>query len=339
MRPQLFVIPAPDAPPSGGNLYNEGLLQALCELSAPSERADWQRGTPAELPARVPAAVVWIDSLYIAQLRQLRAHISPQAQVRLLAHALPSDLAAAAGVADAALAADERALLASFAGALAPSGSMAETLAQRAPGLPCWTIEPAIVRVPPRRTADLSLPRALLVANVTPNKGVLGLLEALAARVRAGDRFHLRCLGRLDVEPAYAADCQAVVARSPLLSTRVAWLGVKTLHEVHDELAQCHVLLSASRSESFGMAVADACASGCVVLARAAGHVCRLVDTTAGGALLSDDAALAEAFLGLCRTPATLRERLAQAARTPLAPRGWHDAAREFLRHDSVQDG
>jgi glycosyltransferase involved in cell wall biosynthesis len=100
---------------------------------------------------------------------------------------------------------------------------------------------------------------------------------------------------------------------------------------VLDELAQAHVLVSASRSESFGLAVSDARASRCVVLARAAGHVAQLVSAAAGGALLADDGELVQALLALCRDPAALRERLERAALHALPTRSWHEAAADLL--------
>jgi glycosyltransferase involved in cell wall biosynthesis len=164
-------------------------------------------------------------------------------------------------------------------------------------------------------------------------------LHALASRARESDDFTLRCIGRFDLDLPYGEACRRARDDEPLLAARVELVGVQTQAQVLDELARAHVLISASRVESFGMAIADARASGCVVLARAGGHVARLVDAEAGGCVVADDAALAEAFLACVRDRAALSERLRRAAARRLAPRSWDDVARAFLAFRAAQAG
>jgi glycosyltransferase involved in cell wall biosynthesis len=250
-----------------------------------------------------------------------------------LLHALPSTLARAEGRVDAELLRHERAELAAFDCALVTSATAAEALAQLAPHLPAWVVEPAIFAAPPGLRGTSDPVRALVVANLTPNKGVLPWLGALAPRVRADDVFSLRHMGRLDLDPGYAEACLHKVRSTPALASRVAFDGVKTHAALLAELARAHVLISASRVESFGMAIADARASGCVVLARAGGHVERLVTVQAGGSVLGEDDALADTFLSCVRDRASLQERLRRASAQRLAARSWHEVAREFTRY------
>jgi glycosyltransferase involved in cell wall biosynthesis len=90
------------------------------------------------------------------------------------------------------------------------------------------------------------------------------------------------------------------------------------------------VLLSASRVESFGMAIAEARASGCAVIARRGGHVAELVTPAAGGELVDDDPALVRALLALARDPVLRARRVALAEAGRLAARSWAAVASEF---------
>jgi glycosyltransferase involved in cell wall biosynthesis len=325
----LFVVPGAGGLPTGGNVYNDGLLAALAARGFAYARRDAAELLGCAVPTLHER--VWIDSLYLDQLSALRERLSGVRRLGLLLHALPSTLAHAAGRADAALRARERELLAGFDCALVTSTTTARALHELAPRLPTWLLEPAIKPAPGGLRALRDSVRALVVANLTPNKGVLPWLEALAARVRADDAFTLRCLGRWDLDPAYAAACRGLVAETPALAARVTLTGPEPPPRVAAALAQAHVLISASRFESFGMAIADARASGVVVLAHAGGHVAELVDSEAGGALLADDGALADAFLACVRERARLAERLARAAARPLAARSWDEVACAFL--------
>ena len=158
-------------------------------------------------------------------------------------------------------------------------------------------------------------------------------LRALAAQLRDDDAFTLRCIGRTDLDPGYARACAELVNAEARLSARVVLVGVQSPAEVALWLARAQLLISPSRYESFGMALADARASGRVVLAHAGGHTERLVEAAAGGALCTDDAALASAFLRCVRDRAELAERLSRAHARRLSPRSYHEVAREFLAH------
>jgi glycosyltransferase involved in cell wall biosynthesis len=92
------------------------------------------------------------------------------------------------------------------------------------------------------------------------------------------------------------------------------------------ELARAHVLVSASRIESFGMAIAEARACGCVVLARKGGHVESQLDDP----VANSDAELADQLLELARDSSLLHARLARVKPPPA--RSWSDVAREFMR-------
>ncbi|HEY6877083.1 MAG TPA: glycosyltransferase [Polyangiales bacterium] len=306
----LFVVPGPEAPISGGNRYNDALIGAL--RASRVEAAALNR----DVLARVPGPL-WVDSLYLTSLTEIRA-LAGARPLGLLAHSLPSQLARAAGEPEPALEERERAWLAMVERAVAPSDTMRGWLIERAPSLKVRVVEPGVIGAPDaRREGPL---RALMIANLLPNKGVLPFLEALAARLRPSDVFTLRIIGRADLASTYAARCRA------LAEPRIVFAGGLPFETLLRELARSHVLVSASRSESYGMALADARACGCVVLARDGGHAAALAD------VVDDDDALADALLSLVRDERALAHRLAHAQRTRLPPRGWEEVAHEFLR-------
>lgn len=312
----LFVVPGPDAPISGGNRYNGALLEALgvqridADELVPFALEDW-------------SGALWVDSLYLAQLPRIRARARCARSLGLLAHSLPSQLAQAAGHADGRLVQRERALLALLDRAVAPSETMRGWLAERAPSLPVRVVPPAHEALPANRSeAALT---GVLVANLLPNKGVLPFLQVLTASLRPDDALTLRVIGRLDLDRAYAAQCLAYA------EPRIVFCGELPFAQLLAEYARAHVLVSASRAESYGMAIAEGRASGCIVLAHAGGHVVHLHDA-ASGSLVDDDQALADALVGLVRDrkERTRRSLRAEAARP--AARSWGEVAREFSR-------
>jgi glycosyltransferase involved in cell wall biosynthesis len=195
-------------------------------------------------------------------------------------------------------------------------------------------VEPARERAPGTRTHDGAL-RAVVVANIIPNKGVLPLLQALRSQLEvcspevSSSLLRVHIVGRRETDPEYTRACERELATSGALAACVQLVGTASYESLLGELGAAHVLLSASRVESYGMAIADARAAGCVVLARRGGHVEHLVSTEAGGALVDDDDALVTLLLGLVADRQSLAIRLALAARHKPPARGWDDVARE----------
>ncbi|HEX5660566.1 MAG TPA: glycosyltransferase family 4 protein [Polyangiales bacterium] len=303
----LFVVPGPEAPVSGGNRYNDALIHALG-----AARID-----AAALDVHALASEVWVDSLYLTLLPRLRGRVR---QLGLLAHSLPSLLAQAAGQRTEI---DERALLGLLDCAVAPSETMRDWLLERAPGLRVRVVEPAVHALPVRAKAGAL--HAVLVANLLPNKGVLPFLASLASKLHPQDQFTLRVIGRLDLDREYAARCVAFA------ESRVVFVGGVPYAELLAEYARAQVCVSASRSESYGMAVAEARASGCIVLARGGGHVAKLLDP-ASDVLVESDDALVDALLELVRDPRRCAKRSRRALASRAATRSASDVAREFLR-------
>lgn len=158
--------------------------------------------------------------------------------------------------------------------------------------------------------------RLLCVGPVSRLKGYDVLLDALE---RLTDLpWGLRCAGSLDVDPACATDTLQRIAEGPLAG-RVELLGALPPDRLASQLAAADLLVSASRTESYGMALAEALARGIPAVATDVGGVREAVGATVSGqpAVLvpsGDPTALATA-LRAWLTDAALRERLRDAAR------------------------
>jgi glycosyltransferase involved in cell wall biosynthesis len=173
----------------------------------------------------------------------------------------------------------------------------------------------------------------LCVAAVHPGKGHDLLFDALA---QLGDRaWTLTCVGSLEIDPDYVAGLQSqVYARA--WEHRVTFTGPLTgvaLSAAYDAADLC---VLASRSESYGMVVAEAVARALPVVATDVGGVAEALgqDDHGGrpGLLVSpeDTDGLAWALMRWLDEP-DLRAVLAASARVRrLQRRGWDTAAKEL---------
>lgn len=169
-------------------------------------------------------------------------------------------------------------------------------------------------------------PHVVCVGTVTPAKGQRLVATALAATPMAA-RCELALLGDTATAPDYVRD----VCRSASPAT-VRLAGVRTPIEVAAELGAADLFVSASRSESFGMAVAEAAACGVPVLAFATGEIGTFVLDGANGWLVPADASdqvFAARLQALLAEPAALRAARAAARRPPLGD--WDEATRRFV--------
>jgi glycosyltransferase involved in cell wall biosynthesis len=322
-----FVVPPLTGPITGGTLYNRELVAALqalgsvrvLDLSAP------------ELGAALGATEnVWVDSLYLTAVPALKRQA--RGRLGLIVHYLPSFVALGRVAASAELSPAERAALRSADAFLVTSAFMRDALeALVAPNQkPIFVVEPgsrAELALAPGDAAEL---RAVLIGNLVPGKGIEPWLRALAAALAESDRLHVSIVGSLVAEPDYAASCQRLVLESPLLARCVSFLGPLSPSETWALLARAGVFVSASRMESFGMALSEAKVMGVPILARAGGNTAAHIDRNAGGELVATDAELARACLEMARDPTLLRERVTRARAHAPRAKSWHSAAEGF---------
>jgi glycosyltransferase involved in cell wall biosynthesis len=326
--PLVFVLPEAHGGISGGNIYNAQLIAALRALGVAVSTMSIGEFTAT---GAGDAGLCFIDTLNLAEFLAAQGARRGRAY-GLIVHHLPS-LEPDISPADEALAIEARALPL-FERYLSTSQFTTALLCAR--GIPAG----AILTVPPGLPARVAArPRpalpplsALLVANLIPRKAVLELLQALLVAGVADADLRLTIVGRSDIDPGYAAQCGALVAARPELAQRVVLRGVLPYERMGELYAKAHVLVSAARMETYGMALAEAHAHGLPILASEGGNVREHFRHGHDGLLFDSVPALARGLLELARAPTRLRSLLDEAERAASsATYTWDDAARTLL--------
>jgi glycosyltransferase involved in cell wall biosynthesis len=325
---QVFVLPQDRRSPSGGNLYNRFLLKALrargfafSVLTIETALRDARRARPTRY---------WLDSLLLDRMAELRTLAAASSECYVIVHYFPSLQPALGARARSAWRRLEDTAFTSADGFLATSDFAAAELAGRGTGTrPLLVVPPAPVVTPgPAARARAPGFRALMVANLVPGKGVLEFLEAFAPRAPGGD-FSLEIAGSGDADTPYAERCRRVVARHEALRGRVRFLGALSLASLRRAYERNTFFISASRMESFGMALGEARAFGLYLLAREAGNVANLVAAPIGEVFTSDDTLAARA--ARIAGDAALAGRLRGAMPAPAPGASWGETAALFL--------
>jgi glycosyltransferase involved in cell wall biosynthesis len=184
-----------------------------------------------------------------------------------------------------------------------------------------------------RPSADVRHGRRLAVvcvANWLPNKGVVDLLDAVAAL--PPDHVTLHLAGRDDVAPDYTSAVQARLATAEL-ADRVVVHGTLERQQIADLFAGADVLALPSRRETYSTVLAEALAAGLPVVAWRTPHAEQVVADGVEALLVppGDITALSGALSSLA-TDERRRALLAAAARRRGAtlPR-WSDTAAAFF--------
>ena len=328
-------MPDLQGPLSGGTLYNRELVRELQILGVPVSALEPDAALVA-LTAGEPA-VYWVDTLFLGHFEALWRANRKRSVLGLLAHYLPSLVARGEAVPSDGLQRDESFALQHCDVALAPSGYLKNALIRLGLAAPCLVVEPGcLTHGLANKPTDADGVRALMIANLTPGKGVEPFLRALAKQLLHSDAFQLEIAGRLDIDAAYALACLKTVQEHARLAERVVFSGGLPPALVGERLRASNLLISASRMESFGMAVAEALTVGVPVAALGRGNVIELVQSAAGSVLAASDEALAEACLALARDPAA-HVRAVERAQTHLRrPRSFAAAAEDFARQISA---
>jgi glycosyltransferase involved in cell wall biosynthesis len=320
----LFVTPPLDGPATGGTLYNRQLLAALADSS--KDLTFEQQSLDGMLAA---ADQVWVDSLYLAELPGLRQRVSAGARVGLLLHYLPSLLGSPALRTAAELSEQERRALEAADMIITPSEYLRQLVAEIMPGKRCACVTPGI-RVTQPGGASTRDGSALMICNVTENKGVWQFLSELARVVPEEADFDITIAGDLQLEGVYARHCQALCEQHAWLREHVTFLGSISQHELFVRLANASLLVSASHMESYGMALAEGRALGTPILALPGGNIAHHVAAESGGELAHSFHELAAALCTLMSDPNELAARLLRA-RATASIRPWSIAAHDFV--------
>jgi glycosyltransferase involved in cell wall biosynthesis len=180
---------------------------------------------------------------------------------------------------------------------------------------------------PPLPSVD-GVVRLLFLGSITPRKGVLALIDAMAA---VASRATLTLIGPADRDLAYASAVRAAIARSPARD-RIRVTGALPDAEVAAALAAHDLFVLPSLHEGFGIAIAEALAHGLGVISTTAGAIPEVVRDGREALLVppGDQRALAAALVRAVGDPALRAAMQAAAiARARSLPR-WKDTQRDF---------
>ena len=170
--------------------------------------------------------------------------------------------------------------------------------------------------------------RLLAVGAVTPRKGHLLLIEALAD-LREFD-WWLTCIGSLERDRAAAEALRRAVAAKKL-GDRVALAGECPPELLTAAYREADIFVLPSYEEGYGMVYAEALAHGLPVIATTAGAIPETVPATASLLVPPGDAIALRNALGLMFADANLRARLAAgAALAAAALPDWPTAVRRW---------
>jgi glycosyltransferase involved in cell wall biosynthesis len=304
---------------SGGNRYD----REICECLRKSGWTVEEIATPGSWPRQVPAAsaglaraldrlpdgaLVLIDGLIASAAAAVLVPRSARLRIVVLVH-MPLG-------GDAVSADQEAAVLTAARAVVTTSEWTRDHLLGR------YRLAPARVHVVrPGTDPTAAAPgtvaggRLLCVAAVAPHKGQDLLLEALAAITELP--WECLLVGPLDRAPGFVATLQERIAAAGI-GERVRFTGTLTGEALGRMYHDADLLVLPSRSETYGMVVAEALAAGLPVIATAVGGVGEAIGGTPSGppglVVPGDDAAALARALRCWLTTPELRRRLRAAA-------------------------
>jgi glycosyltransferase involved in cell wall biosynthesis len=314
-----FMHPPFASFPSGGNVYNEKLLEYAGRCGYPLVSLPWRVGAP----CGKWDLLVW-DSLFMDRL----ARIADE-RLALLLHYLPSlEPELDFGARQMVTAVEHRAITqADFA--IATGECVANTVTARWPGKPVFVCEPGVsemfLRNRPRNTERTV--KLLTVAHLLPAKGHAQLLKLLVRLRHLQWHWHI------------AGDCGVSSETTSLLRNRAALAGLTERITFHGAVSQeavaalmadSDILVCPSAFEAYGMTVAEAAASGLPVLSNRVGAAEQLIQHGVTGFLATrGDWDSLGRYLELLLEDATLRATFRHNLRHA-AVRSWKQTCADF---------
>ncbi len=276
---------------SGGYVYDRRLALELEARGWEVERLSLPAGFPFPSPEDVAIArdrlgvlpegsITLIDGLALGAMPAVAAELSARLDlVALVHHPLCLEAGLTTVQADR-LEASERRALAVVGRVVVTSPTTAASLVELL-GVPTTRIKVALPGTDPAPLAIGSIDgniRFLNVGTVTPRKGHLVLIEALAG---LEGRWALELAGSLERDPATAAALRIAIEENGI-GDRVRLLGELNEAGLAAAYARADLFVSASLYEGYGMAITEALARGLPVVAAAGGAVAATLPDAAG---------------------------------------------------------
>jgi glycosyltransferase involved in cell wall biosynthesis len=316
----FFVVPDAIGYPervSGGNVYDrrvrDGLLSSGWDvrmIPVAEDRRDQAARALSEIP---DDALVLIDGLLISREPQAIVDYGARLRLVVLAHMVAPDMAVR-----------EREAIRMAQRVIATSRwTRAELIAQDAADPHRIVVAHPGTDPAPATTASESGGRLLCVGSVTPLKGHDLLVRALADFADV-DGWTCTVVGSLRAAPDHVAELRSAIA-SAGLTGRIEFTGVLTGDALQDAYSRADLVVMPSRSESYGMAVAEALARGIPVLVSGVGGVAEAIAGSAAGMIVPPDDpwALSVVLRDWWTSPAKRGDLKAAALEARAAARPW----------------
>ncbi|QNE35765.1 glycosyltransferase family 4 protein [Leifsonia shinshuensis] len=312
---------------SGGNRYDQRVRDGLRAegwrvhmMLVTGRGAGWTARALAALPE---GALALVDGLLVA--REPEALVAHRSRLRVvvLAHMVAAPTATGDGM----LGDRDLAALRSARRIVATSAwTRSELLEQDAADPHRIVVAHPGVDPAPATTPSEDGGRLLCVAAVAPHKGQDLLLRALAG---FADRDGWTCtlVGSLDVDPGFVEALTSVIDAAGLTG-RIRFAGVLDPDALSAAYGEADLVVLPSRSESYGMAVAEALAHGVPVLATGVGGIPEAIARPDAAMIVPpDDPWALHVVLQQWWASATRRDALKAAAlEAREAGRSWEDA-------------
>lgn len=327
--PFYFVLPEDHHLPSGGNIYNKKLIEALRRAGHTVKTLSFSAYRQA-IKQKQPGCY-WVDSLFVRDIGTLPAGKTANIKSFFILHHLES-LHPPQGKSSDEIFAYEQPALSFFDGFLATSTFSKKYLRSRGFLQPVVVVEPAQDPPTPQKPFQHDQVQALMVANIIERKGILAWLQHLRRAANVSDQFSLTIIGRTDMEPAYAKACKQEVISHPELRDKVFFTGALPHAEVLQYYTRCNLFISASRMETFGMALQEARSLHLPILTLIGGSAKIHVDPGNNGYTFNSTAEMANFFINLARDQAkfTTLQKQTWQKRQPIGT--WQHAAALFFQ-------
>ncbi len=337
-----FLVPGDLRAGTGGYVYDRRIVAGLralgwritvhtLEASFPHPNASALEHARHVLASLADQALVLIDGLALSAMPEVvRSHSARLALVALVHMPLGSDRGLQAGMAQV-LEQSERQALQAVRHIVVTGRSSRETL--RRYGIAperISIVEPGTDEAPVTCRFSEEAVRLLCVATLGPGKGHELLIDALAPL--APMRWHLTCVGSLARYPKTVEQLRAQLQHTGL-TERVTLVGEVDPGEVTRFYQDADLFVLATRSESYGMAIAEALAHGLPVISTCTGAIPDLVGADAGLLVMPDHLEALRQALARALNDPVLRASLARGAAVArrTLPR-WSEACSRMMR-------
>jgi glycosyltransferase involved in cell wall biosynthesis len=335
-----FVFPGDPETLTGGYLYDRRIVEGLSHQGwtviehtlgpgFPTPDAETIANTGSLFAGIPDGALVVVDGLAFGALPDVaRAYAERIRLVALVHHPLADETGLTPDVADR-LRESERSALECAHMVIATSPTTARALAEFGVAAEdVVVVRPGTDPVPVHCGSGEEAPALLCVATLTPRKGHVELLDALARHRDA--LWRLTCVGGAEHDPIHAARIRRTVERLNL-TDRVVFEGEVAPGEIGAHYDRADLFVLASFHEGYGMALAEALARALPIVSTTAGAIPETVPAEAGILVPpGDPEALAAALGKVLDDPDTIARLRAGARHARVSLPRWDESVGQF---------